>query len=111
MRFTVVGSGSEQLDLRKRLNRFANEQWLRAHVTHEEGVGIVLDQFKRTVGQTITVMDVRVGFGEYHPFQRWFKHERVASQPGQRAHRTATPVGNKACHAACYEMAIASQKP
>jgi hypothetical protein len=36
MRFTVARRGSDPLGLREMLERFANEQWLPAHVTREE---------------------------------------------------------------------------
>jgi hypothetical protein len=59
MQFTVTCHGSDSLALRDLLERFANEQWLPAHVTREEAVEIVLDQFKRTIAQTLAVVEVR----------------------------------------------------
>jgi hypothetical protein len=35
------------------------EQWLPAHVTRKQAVAIVLDQFKRTVTQTLEITEVR----------------------------------------------------
>ena len=52
MRFTVTCHGADPLNLRETLERFANEQWLPAHVTREEAAAIVVDQFKRTIAQT-----------------------------------------------------------
>ena len=48
-RCTANCIGSDPLNLRKQLERFANEQWLPEHVTVEEATAIVLDQFKRIV--------------------------------------------------------------
>lgn len=41
------------------LERFANEQWLPVHVTRDEAAAIVLDQFKRTVAQTVELLAVK----------------------------------------------------
>jgi hypothetical protein len=41
------------------LKEFAKGQWRPAHMTREEAVERVLDQFKWTVAQTMTVMEVR----------------------------------------------------
>ena len=41
------------------LERFANEQWLPAHMTRDEAAEIVLDQFKRTIANTLAIMEVR----------------------------------------------------
>jgi hypothetical protein len=38
---------------------FANEQWLPAHVTRKQAAAILLDQFKRTVAQTLETTEVR----------------------------------------------------
>lgn len=57
MTFTVTCIGSDPLDLRETLERFANEQWLPAHVAPEQVVKIVLDQFKRTIALTLTVVE------------------------------------------------------
>lgn len=59
MHFTVTCIGSDPLGLRETLERFANEQWLPAHVTREEAAEIVFDQFKRTVAQTIEMLEVK----------------------------------------------------
>jgi hypothetical protein len=58
MHFTVTCIGSDPLGLREKLEQFANEQWLPAHVTREEATAIVLDQFKRTVAQTLATLEV-----------------------------------------------------
>jgi len=58
MRFTVTCHGSDSLGLRDLLERFANEQWFPAHVTREEAAVIVLDQFKRTIAQTLALSAV-----------------------------------------------------
>ena len=53
MRFTVTCIGSDPLGLREMLERFANERWLPVHVTRDEAAAIALDQFKRTITQTM----------------------------------------------------------
>jgi hypothetical protein len=59
MRFTVKCHGSDPLGLRDTLQRFANEQWLPAHATRKQAAAILLDQFKRTVAQTLETTEVR----------------------------------------------------
>jgi hypothetical protein len=49
MHFTVTCIGSDPLGLLEMLERFANEQWLPAHVTRDEAAVIALDQFERTI--------------------------------------------------------------
>ena len=64
MRFTVTCLGSDPLGLREKLDQFAYEQWLPAHVTREEAVVILMDQFKRTVAQTIEVSTIAPATGK-----------------------------------------------
>jgi hypothetical protein len=59
MHFTVTCHGNDPLALREVLERFANEQWLPAHVSREEAAEIVVDQFKRTIAQALAGMEVR----------------------------------------------------
>ena len=54
---TLITSGSV---FGEQATTYANEQWLPAHVTREEAVEIVLDQFKRTIAQALGMMEVRV---------------------------------------------------
>jgi hypothetical protein len=58
-RFTAHCIGSDPLDIREQLERFANEQWLPEHATMEEATEIVLDQFKRTVTQALATIELR----------------------------------------------------
>jgi hypothetical protein len=58
MRFTASCLGRDPLGLRERLETFANEQWLPAHTTREQAVEIVLDQFKRTIAQTLEMLEL-----------------------------------------------------
>jgi hypothetical protein len=58
MRFTVTCHGSDPLRLRETLEKFANERWLPEHVTRDEALEIVLDQFKRTVAQTMELISI-----------------------------------------------------
>jgi hypothetical protein len=58
-RFTAHCIGSDPLNLREQLERFANEQWLPEHATREEATEIALDQFKRTVTQALAAIDLR----------------------------------------------------
>ena len=58
MHFTVASLGRDPLGLRETLDRFANEQWLPAHATPEQAAEIVLDQFKRTLAQTLEMLVV-----------------------------------------------------
>jgi hypothetical protein len=59
MQFSVTCHSSDPLGLRDTLERFANEQWLPAHVSREEAAEIVVDQFKRTIAQALAGMEVR----------------------------------------------------
>ncbi len=45
-RFTAKCIGSDPLNIREQLERFANEQWLPEHATLEEATQIALDQFQ-----------------------------------------------------------------
>jgi hypothetical protein len=58
MHFTVTCVGSDPLGLRETLERFANEQWLPAHATPEQAVAIAMDQFKRTIVQTLEMLEL-----------------------------------------------------
>jgi hypothetical protein len=57
--FTATCLGFDPLGRREKLETFANEQLLPAHVTREEAAAIVLDQFKRTVAQALATLEVR----------------------------------------------------
>ena len=59
MHFTVTCLGRDPLGLRETLERFAAEQWLPAHATPEQAAEIVFDQFKRTVAQTLEMIELR----------------------------------------------------
>ncbi len=58
MHFTVTCLGRDPLCPREILERFANEQWLPPHATREQAVEIAFDQFKRTIAQTLEVLEL-----------------------------------------------------
>jgi hypothetical protein len=58
MRFTTTCIGADPLGLREKLGRFANEQWLPAHVTRDEAVEVVVDQFRRAVAQILQLLEL-----------------------------------------------------
>ena len=51
--FTAKTEGQNRLGLRELLDRYANEQWVADHYTHEESAVIILDCFKRAVKQEL----------------------------------------------------------
>jgi hypothetical protein len=59
MRFKATCLGRDPLGLRELLETFANEQWLPAHATREQATEIVLDQFKRTIAQTLEMLELQ----------------------------------------------------
>jgi hypothetical protein len=59
MRFTVARRGSDPLDLRETLERFASEQWLPPR-TREEAEEIVMDEIKQTIARTLANVSIKV---------------------------------------------------
>ena len=58
MQFKVTTEGQNRLGLAELCQRFANEQWLPAHVLPHEASEIVLDLFKRAVAGELEMLTV-----------------------------------------------------
>ena len=58
--FKATTEGTDKLDLRAALERYANDQWLPNHYTDQQRVGIVFDQFKRQVQQELKLLVLEV---------------------------------------------------
>jgi hypothetical protein len=58
MRFTVICHDNDPLRLCEKLEAFANEQCLPAHVTPEQGAAIVRDPFQRTIAATMELVEI-----------------------------------------------------
>ena len=58
MQFKVTTDGQNRLGLAELCERFANEQWLPAHVLAHEATEIVLDLFKRAVAGELELLQV-----------------------------------------------------
>ena len=49
LKFSATSAGSDTLNLPRMLEDFANRQWIPAHMTQEQAIAFVVDQFKRTL--------------------------------------------------------------
>jgi hypothetical protein len=58
MQFKVTTEGANNLGLVELCQRFADEQWLPAHVLPNEAAESVLDRFKRAVAQELELLTV-----------------------------------------------------
>ena len=57
--FAVSTDGPNRLGLCELLRRYADDQWVAAHMTPEQAAESVLDCFKRAVRQGMELLDVK----------------------------------------------------
>jgi hypothetical protein len=56
--FTAKTEGTNRLGLKELLQKYANEQWVAAHMTPEQAAESVLHCFKRAVQQELELLDL-----------------------------------------------------
>jgi hypothetical protein len=56
--FAAKTDGANRLGLRELLQRYADDQWVAAHLTADQAAASVLDCFKRTVRQELEMLDL-----------------------------------------------------
>ena len=61
MQFKVTSDGADRLGLVEICQRFANQQWLPAHMLSHEAAESVLDAIKRTVAGGLELLQVEAG--------------------------------------------------
>lgn len=61
MQFKVTTDGIDRLGLVEIRQRFADQQWLPAHMLPHEATECVLDAFKRTVAGELELLQVEAG--------------------------------------------------
>ena len=57
--FNAATEGLNRLGLRELLQRYADDQWVAAHMTEEQAAESVLDCFKRAVAQELQLLELR----------------------------------------------------
>ena len=58
-RFIVTTEGQNRLGLRELCERYANEQWVAAHMTPEQAAASVLECFKLAVHQELELLELQ----------------------------------------------------
>ena len=56
--FIASTEGPNRIGLRELLQRYADEQWIAAHMTPDQAAESVLDCFKRSVRQELELLDL-----------------------------------------------------
>ena len=58
LKFAASTAGSNALNLPKIIEDFANRQWIPAHMTQEQAIEFVVDQFKRTLDSEAQLVEI-----------------------------------------------------